>query len=196
MTDGPVENTDRDLWREREGDYHSDRIFVTKDGGIGMDVGGHCIVMPICEWFAIATGRTRVLPDRFDESKPPVYLSTEVDKATAESLNAPAQYPDPTHDMLTNNPLFDAIWHAIKGWDISRHNDGIYSGPTGNDARHVYDAIKLVAMGPTTSRRLIALKPGELPHAYALFTPPEGYRLETDDEFRARLLGGNNANTG
>jgi hypothetical protein len=51
-------------------------------------------------------------------------------------------YPDPTPEMLDNDPLFDAIWKAIKGWDISRHNDGLYSGPTGNDARHIYDAIK------------------------------------------------------
>jgi len=43
--------------------------------------------------------------------------------------------------MLDADPLFDAIWNAIKGWDISRHNDGLYSGPTGNDARHIYDAI-------------------------------------------------------
>jgi hypothetical protein len=51
-------------------------------------------------------------------------------------------YPDPTPEMLDGDPLFDAIWSAIKGWDISRHNDGMYSGPTGNDARHIYDAIK------------------------------------------------------
>jgi hypothetical protein len=51
-----------------------------------------------------------------------------------------AQYPDPTPAML-EDPLFDAIWNAIKGWDISRHNNGVYSGPTGNDARHIYDAI-------------------------------------------------------
>jgi len=51
-------------------------------------------------------------------------------------------YPDPTPEMLSGDKLFDAIWNAIKGWDISRHNDGLYSGPTGNDARHIYDAIK------------------------------------------------------
>jgi hypothetical protein len=57
-------------------------------------------------------------------------------------------YPDPTPEMLDGNPLFDAIWNAIKGWDISRYNDGMYSGPTGNDARHIYDAIiKLAATG-------------------------------------------------
>lgn len=52
------------------------------------------------------------------------------------------EYPDPTPEMLDGDPLFDAIWSAIKGWDISRHNDGLYSGPTGNDARHIYDAVK------------------------------------------------------
>jgi hypothetical protein len=50
-------------------------------------------------------------------------------------------YPDPTPEMLTD-PLFDAIWNAIKDWDISRHNDGIYSGPSGNDARRIYDAVR------------------------------------------------------
>ena len=53
-------------------------------------------------------------------------------------------YPDPTPEMLDGDPLFDAIWGAIKGWDISRHNDGMYSGTSGNDVRHIYDAIKAI----------------------------------------------------
>jgi hypothetical protein len=52
-----------------------------------------------------------------------------------------SDYPDPTPEML-DDPLFEAIWQAIKRWDISRHNDGVYSGPTGNDARHIYDAVR------------------------------------------------------
>lgn len=51
-------------------------------------------------------------------------------------------YPEPTPEMLDNDRLFDAIWNAIKEWDISRYNNGLYSGPTGNDARHIYDAVK------------------------------------------------------
>lgn len=47
-------NTDRELWRETEGDYYSPRIFVTSQGGIGIDVGGHCIVRPIKGWFDLA----------------------------------------------------------------------------------------------------------------------------------------------
>jgi hypothetical protein len=53
-------------------------------------------------------------------------------------------YPEPTSKMLDGDPLFDAIWGAIKGWNISRHNDGLYQGPTGNDVRHIYEAVKAV----------------------------------------------------
>lgn len=66
---------------------------------------------------------------------------TSVSLDRHERLNR-EHYPDPTPEMLDGDKLFDAIWSAIKGWDISRHNDGIYSGPTGNDARRIYDAIK------------------------------------------------------
>lgn len=51
------------------------------------------------------------------------------------------EYPNPTPNDL-ENPIFNAIWGAIKGWDISRHNDGMYSGPTGNDAMHIVLAIR------------------------------------------------------
>jgi hypothetical protein len=46
---------------------------------------------------------------------------------------------------MLQSPVFNAIWNAIKGWDISRHNNGIYSGPTGNDARHIFDALPTLA---------------------------------------------------
>ena len=47
-------NTDRELWRERDDDYYAASLFVTESGGIGMNVGGHAIVMPIREWHALA----------------------------------------------------------------------------------------------------------------------------------------------
>lgn len=50
-----AQNTDRELWREREGDFYSDRIFVTQNGAIGMDVGGRVITMPIRQWHEMAT---------------------------------------------------------------------------------------------------------------------------------------------
>lgn len=67
-----VQNTDRELWRERKGDFYSDSIHVTKDGGIGINVGGHVIVMPLFEWHALASGATRVV-------KGPVFIGAGED---------------------------------------------------------------------------------------------------------------------
>lgn len=57
-----AENTDRELWREREGDYYADSIHVTKGGGIGMNVGGRVIVMPLKDWHALAALTSRPTP--------------------------------------------------------------------------------------------------------------------------------------
>lgn len=52
------ENTDREIYREPDktgnGSYYSDSIHVTKDGGIGINCGGHVIVKPLKDWFALA----------------------------------------------------------------------------------------------------------------------------------------------
>jgi hypothetical protein len=47
-------NTDRELWREKPGDYYSDSIHVTHDNGIGINCGGHVIVKPMREWHRLA----------------------------------------------------------------------------------------------------------------------------------------------
>ncbi len=48
------ENTDRELWREREGDYYADSIHVTERGGIGINCGGMVYVKPLREWHRLA----------------------------------------------------------------------------------------------------------------------------------------------
>jgi hypothetical protein len=48
------QNTDRELWREREGDYYADSIHVTDGGGIGIDCGGFVIVKPLRKWHELA----------------------------------------------------------------------------------------------------------------------------------------------
>lgn len=45
-----VTNTDRELWREREGDYYADSIHVTTSGGIGINCGGTVIVKSLRQW--------------------------------------------------------------------------------------------------------------------------------------------------
>lgn len=51
---GIANNTDRELWREKSGDYYAHSIHVTEDGGIGINCGGHVIVMPLMNWHILA----------------------------------------------------------------------------------------------------------------------------------------------
>jgi len=53
VSEQPATNTDRELWREREGDYYADSIFVTKGGGIGINCGGCVVVLPLRRWHAM-----------------------------------------------------------------------------------------------------------------------------------------------
>ena len=52
----PVENTDRELWREcaMDNDYYANSVHVTEGGGIGINCGGHVIVKRLHEWHALA----------------------------------------------------------------------------------------------------------------------------------------------
>lgn len=49
----PAENTDREIWRRKEGDFYSPSIHVTKSGCVGLNVGGHVIVMSAEKWHAL-----------------------------------------------------------------------------------------------------------------------------------------------
>jgi hypothetical protein len=49
-----AQNTDREIWRETEGDYYSPSIHVTEYGAIGISVGGHVIVQSVRAWHALA----------------------------------------------------------------------------------------------------------------------------------------------
>ena len=50
-----AKNTDQELWRVRKGDYYADSLHVTASGKIGINCGGHVIVMPIREWHKLAS---------------------------------------------------------------------------------------------------------------------------------------------
>lgn len=51
--DHQAENTDREIWRERPGDFYSDVIYVTQHGNIAIDCGGHVITLPLRKWFEL-----------------------------------------------------------------------------------------------------------------------------------------------
>jgi|SRR5579859_3736937 len=48
---------------------------------------------------------------------------------------------DPTPQEL-ESPEFNAVWNAIKKWDISRTSNGLYAGATGTDVCTILDALK------------------------------------------------------
>ena len=53
MLEGAV-NTDKELWRETEGDYYSNSVHVTSSGGIGINVGGFVRVLTLQQWHEAA----------------------------------------------------------------------------------------------------------------------------------------------
>ena len=53
-------------------------------------------------------------------------------------------WADPTEEML-KDPLFDAIWRAIKRWDINVPEAYAgYCSATGNHARVIFEAVQPV----------------------------------------------------
>lgn len=53
MNSGYV-NTDKEIWRKEENNYYSPSIHITKDKGVGINVGGKVFVKPIEEWHKLA----------------------------------------------------------------------------------------------------------------------------------------------
>jgi hypothetical protein len=48
---------------------------------------------------------------------------------------------EPT-DLDLRSSEFNAVWNAIKEWDISRADDKGYSGATGTDVKIILNALK------------------------------------------------------
>lgn len=54
MVEETAMNTDRELWRETEGDYYASSIHVTAGGSICINVGGRMICQTLAKWHAFA----------------------------------------------------------------------------------------------------------------------------------------------
>jgi hypothetical protein len=54
-------NTDRELWREPTDkighEFYQPSIHVTESGGVGINVGGRVIVLPLRAWHALALAK-------------------------------------------------------------------------------------------------------------------------------------------
>jgi hypothetical protein len=58
--------------------------------------------------------------------------------------------PSPTPDDM-NDPLFQAIWQAIKAWDIARGPGRGYAGANGSDVMTILSAIRATTPEPDSS---------------------------------------------
>lgn len=101
---GPVENTDCEIWTEREGDYYVNAIFVTKGGSIGFNVGGNVIVMPAKEWHALA-----VLSKPSGAMADAVAALRDLAKRLNNKLYDPEWRPSRSHVESCRNEVLHAI---------------------------------------------------------------------------------------
>lgn len=103
---GASANTDRELWRERKGDYYADSIHVTADGAIGMNVGGTVIVKPIQGWHSLAT--------KAIEEITPVALANE---SATQFSPLVARLREPIGTRLSSRnpqPQYDPIFDPVR----------------------------------------------------------------------------------
>lgn len=63
---------------------------------------------------------------------------------------------------------FDAIWKAIRGWDIQREPGALYHGPTGDDVRTI-----IAALNAMSDADRIALARALVPDGWVVVKLPE-----------------------
>lgn len=110
MSDQASENTATELYREPGAspgmEYYQPSVHVTKNGLIGMDVGGMVFVMSIRDWHSKATGsEASITPGEHKASSKlaPLPPSTELEKEIDELLEPMAcidctGYPNNEHE--------------------------------------------------------------------------------------------------
>ena len=120
-------NTDRELWREREGDYYADRIFVTEGGGIGMEVGGSAVVMPIRQWAKLAGALpTKAIPSMVKPTN--VQGPTNVCKGSPDGPSKGPAAANPQRVYPFNEyerRALDRVVSILTQWRAADHEDSI-----------------------------------------------------------------------
>ena len=63
---------------------------------------------------------------------------------------------------LHGDPVWEAIWKAIKGWDLRREGAAGYAGASGDDATSIYEAVKR-STAPNATKPFVVMirQPGE-----------------------------------
>lgn len=84
------ENTDRELWRRDGGEacdpdnYYQPSIHVTKEGAIGINVGGYVYVKPVEEWHKLAGGPFPAVPEPLSSNPLPSWMPKPADMTSSE----------------------------------------------------------------------------------------------------------------
>lgn len=95
MSDQPCLNTDRELWREREGDYYADSIHVTQDGAIGINTGGLVVVKTLRAWVELA--KKEILSE-----DPNAFLPPQVNPTSSNASLLPVKEEGKVERVLLN----------------------------------------------------------------------------------------------
>ncbi len=107
--DKAVRNTDRELWRERPGDAYADSLFVTQSGGIGMNVGGRVLVMPLQTWHRMGIELGERL--RFETPDPLVLIESPLRGATPSETVANTEYARRAAARTAGRPI---SWRTLE----------------------------------------------------------------------------------
>lgn len=132
---GAAKNTDRELFRERlddasdPGDYYAPSVHVTQDGMIGMNVGGHVIVMPIGDWHKAAR---YILEKKKQTALIAAMISTRVvalNRGEREGVvvGDPYALGDPPLAILAVTEVYEKFSIAVAVW-VSRDCPVVHRG--------------------------------------------------------------------
>jgi hypothetical protein len=143
MNDQPAQNTDRELWREREGDYYSDSIHVTLCDSIGINCGGMVIVKPLRAWFAlgkqsnetlglqmadataVSTSETSALQsERSEDGERASALAPSVGRGNAVLPPPVPETSSPASPALIESAQYAADWLLTAPADTQEHEIG------------------------------------------------------------------------
>lgn len=90
------ENTDKEIWREKEDDFYSPSIHVTNTGGIKIAVSGKAILMSVRDWHCLQ-GRLKLQTDIAIGAKG---IAKQLQDELDDYHNAEKFVNDPPHDQV------------------------------------------------------------------------------------------------
>jgi len=179
MNTPAYQNTDKEIWRKRPGDFYSPSIFVTEKGDIGINVGGFVIVSPVETWHKPTFGTVAgTMKGALNEETPAPFTVAEGGRGSSEAYigDDPPAPPEIQAAFFENprTPRTDAAYSAAIDMVIPANADldaADFTGPAMRDFSRILE-------------KELALAQAELRHAMRRLTARDA--LVTTDP-RARV---------